>query len=86
MAGRSRQAPETVHGYPRLLRFAASYPGGDVRAFPPTGKRFEVQHIHWLKLRDGRIVDHFATRDDVGMMQQLGLLPAANRPDLTPPG
>jgi hypothetical protein len=26
-------------------------------------------------MRDGKIVDHFGARDDIGMMQQLGLLP-----------
>ena len=41
----------------------------------PTGKHFEVQHIHWYKLKDGKIVDHRANRDDIGMMRQLGLLP-----------
>ena len=40
----------------------------------PTGRRFEAQHIHWYKLRDGKVVDHYANRDDLGMMQQLGLL------------
>ncbi len=42
----------------------------------PTGKRFEVSHIHWYTLRDGKIVEHYANRDDLGMMRQLGLLPA----------
>jgi hypothetical protein len=35
-----------------------------------------VQHIHWLTLRDGLIVEHRACRDDVGRMNQLGLMPA----------
>jgi predicted ester cyclase len=39
----------------------------------PTGKHFEVEHMHWWKLRDGKIVDHFAVRDDLGMFEQLGL-------------
>jgi hypothetical protein len=34
-----------------------------------------VQHTHWYKLRDGQIIEHTATRNDVGMMRQLGLLP-----------
>jgi len=50
--------------------------GGLLVGVAPTHKHFEVQHIHWYKLRDGKIVDHYATRDDIGMMQQLGLLPA----------
>jgi predicted ester cyclase len=48
--------------------------GGMLVGVEPTGKRFEVAHIHWYKLKNGKIVDHFATRDDVGMMAQLGLL------------
>lgn len=49
--------------------------GGMLVGVEPTGKSFEVQHIHWYKLRDGKICEHYANRDDVGMMQQLGLLP-----------
>jgi len=43
----------------------------------PTQKHFQVQHIHWYKVRDGKIVEHTANRDDIGMMRQLGLLPPA---------
>ncbi len=35
------------------------------------GKRSELAHIHWYTLRDGKIVQRWATRDDIGMMQQL---------------
>jgi hypothetical protein len=28
-----------------------------------------------LQVRGGQIIEHFASRDDLGMMQQLGLLP-----------
>jgi predicted ester cyclase len=49
--------------------------GGMLRGVEPTGKTFEVQHIHWYKLRDGKIIEHYANRDDISMMQQLGLLP-----------
>ena len=44
---------------------------------PATGKRFEVTHMHWYRLRDGQIVEHWANRDDLGMLRQLGLLSAA---------
>jgi steroid delta-isomerase-like uncharacterized protein len=47
---------------------------------PPTQKRFEAQHIHWYKLHDGKIVEHYAGRDDIGMMRQLGLLPPTGLP------
>ena len=51
--------------------------GGMLVGVEPTQKHFEIQHIHWFKLRDGKILDHYATRDDIGMMRQLGLLPTA---------
>jgi predicted ester cyclase len=50
--------------------------GGMLVGVQPTGKRFEIAHIHWYKLRDGKIVEQWATRDDLGMMRQLGLLPS----------
>jgi predicted ester cyclase len=54
--------------------------GGMLVGVQPTHKHFEVQHIHWYRLRDGQIIDHYASRDDLGMMYQLGLLPAAPKP------
>jgi predicted ester cyclase len=50
--------------------------GGMLVGVAPTNKSFVVQHIHWWRFRDGLIVEHYATRDDLDMMQQLGLLPA----------
>ena len=49
--------------------------GGLLVGVPPTGKSFKVEHIHWCRFKDGLIVDHYAVRDDLSMMQQLGLLP-----------
>src|SRR5262245_59928666 len=39
--------------------------GGMLVGVAPTQKHFEVQHIHWYKLRDGKIVSHTANRDDL---------------------
>lgn len=49
--------------------------GRPSRAFPPTGKRFATTQTHWLRVADGRIVDHWANRDDLGTALQLGWLP-----------
>lgn len=49
--------------------------GGLLVGVPPTGKHFVVQHIHWFKIRNGQIAEHATSRDDLGMTQQLGLLP-----------
>ena len=43
---------------------------------PPNGRSFEIKHMHRFRLRDGKIVEHFAVRDDLGMFQQLGHLGA----------
>lgn len=53
--------------------------GGFLLGVEPTGKRFEVQHIHWYRVHNGKITDHFTNRDDLGMTQQLGLLPVPKR-------
>ena len=49
--------------------------GGMLVGVQPTGRTFEVRHIHMYRVLDGKIAEHFANRDDVGMMRQLGLLP-----------
>lgn len=61
--------------------------GGLLVDVPPTGRRFLVQHMHWYTLDDdGVIIMARANRDDVGMMQHLGLLPMppGGRRDLPP--
>jgi predicted ester cyclase len=40
---------------------------------PPTNKTMRVEHIHMFRFENGKIVEHQATRDDVAMVQQLGL-------------
>ena len=54
--------------------------GGMLIGVKPTKKHFVVDHIHWYKLKDGKIVEHWATRDDLEMMRQLGLLPPVAQP------
>jgi predicted ester cyclase len=44
-------------------------------AFPPTGKTFAVTQSHWLRVKDGRVIEHWANRDDLGQAQQLGWVP-----------
>ncbi len=46
--------------------------GGILQGVPPTHKEYTVQHIHIFEVRDGKIVKHWANRDDLGMAQQLG--------------
>jgi glyoxylase-like metal-dependent hydrolase (beta-lactamase superfamily II)/predicted ester cyclase len=48
--------------------------GGLLQGAPPSNKRFEVLVTHWWRFRDGKIVWHQATRDDLGILRQLGLI------------
>ena len=40
----------------------------------PTGKAVRVLQFHSFRIRDGRIAEHAAVRDDMGMVLQLGLV------------
>jgi predicted ester cyclase len=42
---------------------------------PPTGKSVCQKQIHILRVQDGKLVEHRVVRDDLAMMQQLGLIP-----------
>lgn len=45
------------------------------RAFPATGKTFEVHHCHFQRVLDGKVHEHWAVRDDQGAAMQLGWIP-----------
>jgi SnoaL-like polyketide cyclase len=47
--------------------------GGIFTELRPTGGRYTVQHLHLFRVVDGRLVEHWATRDDLGAARQLGL-------------
>ena len=43
--------------------------------FPPTNRTFAMAQSHWFRMEDGVIVEHWATRDDLGTARQLGWIP-----------
>ena len=47
---------------------------------PPTGRPFSARQSHWFRIRDGRLAEHWATRDDLDAMLQLGVLERPGRP------
>jgi predicted ester cyclase len=44
-------------------------------AFPPTGKSFAMAQTHWFRIQGGKVIEHWAVRDDLGQAKQLGWLP-----------
>lgn len=48
---------------------------GPLPGLAPTGKFAAVQHMHIFRITDGKIVEHWAVRDDLSFLQQVGLFP-----------
>jgi predicted ester cyclase len=47
---------------------------GPLMGRPPTGKGFAVRHIYIWRIADDKIVEHWGSRDDLGLLGQLGLV------------
>jgi len=52
---------------------------GEFIGFKPTGKKFEAQQIHIYRIVDGKIIEHWSSRDDLSQGIQLGLIPVGRR-------
>jgi predicted ester cyclase len=47
---------------------------GDFFGIAPTGRHFEVRQVHMLRVQQGQIQEHWAVRDDLGVLVQLGAI------------
>jgi predicted ester cyclase len=50
---------------------------GEFAGMKPTGKSATWDEVHIVRMKDGKAVEHWAVVDQLGMLQQLGLAPAA---------
>lgn len=48
---------------------------GEFMGVAATGRRVEVQHIHLYRVTNGQVAEHWAVRDDLNLMRQLGAWP-----------
>jgi steroid delta-isomerase-like uncharacterized protein len=48
---------------------------GDMMGIPPTGKQITMSGIAITRVANGKIVEGWYNGDDLGMMQQLGVVP-----------
>ena len=48
---------------------------GVFQGFPPTDRSFVQSQMHLVRFVKGKVVEHWAVRDDLGLMQQLRLIP-----------
>jgi len=52
---------------------------GEFLGMPATGKAIRTQAIQIFRFADGKIVESWAARDDLGTLKQLGHLPAPGK-------
>ena len=41
---------------------------------PPTGRSFSAGQCHWFRVEDGKLAEHWAVRDDLSAMLQIGVV------------
>ena len=58
---------------------------GDLMGIPPTGRRVEISGVTINRFSGGKIAEDWYQSDDLGMMQQLGVVPSGEQPGDTDP-
>jgi steroid delta-isomerase-like uncharacterized protein len=48
---------------------------GTFHGITATGRRIEVEEMHFVRIADGKIAEHRALYDTLGMLRQLGAMP-----------
>ncbi len=49
---------------------------GELMGIAPTGERVRARQSHRFRVVDGKLAEHWAVRDDLGMLRRLGALPS----------
>jgi steroid delta-isomerase-like uncharacterized protein len=49
---------------------------GPFRGIPPTGKQVTITAINILRLQNGQFVENWGEQDNLGLLQQLGVIPS----------
>jgi predicted ester cyclase len=47
---------------------------GPLMGREPTGRTFAVRHVYIWRIAEGKLAEHWGSRDDLGLLGQLGLL------------
>lgn len=53
---------------------------GEFMGIPPTGQQVSIGLIDIVRIVDGRVIEHWSMGDNLGMMQQLGVVPPPEAP------
>jgi len=49
---------------------------GEIMGVPPTGREVVLAGINIFRVQDGKLVERWGRTDDLGLLQQLGIVPA----------
>ena len=49
---------------------------GEFMGMPASGKEYDISEIHIFRIVDGKVAEHWRDADMLGLMQQIGALPA----------
>ncbi len=53
---------------------------GDLPGIPATGKHLTMAAIAIHRIADGKLVEHWSAKDELGFLQQLGVIPSRASP------
>ena len=68
---------ETLVADEESIAFAYTLTGtqtGPLMGFPATGKKIKIRGMQISKFKDGKMVERWGSSDELGMLQQLGIL------------
>jgi len=68
---------ETAVADEESIAFAYTLTGtqtGPLMGFAPTGKKVKIRGMQISKFKDGKMVERWGSSDELGMLQQLGIL------------
>jgi predicted ester cyclase len=57
-----------------------THKGGNL-GVPPTGRRIRIEGIVVIRIANGQLVEGWNSWDQLGLLRQIGVLPAAGDPD-----
>jgi len=52
---------------------------GELMGIPPTGQQVSIGLIDIVRTADGQVVEYWSMVDNLGMMQQLGVIPGSRQ-------
>ncbi len=58
---------------------------GEFMGIPPTGQQVSIGLIDIVRVADGKVVEHWSMGDNLGLMQQLGIIPQSGDTEAASP-